>query len=215
MSTATIKRYSLDEYFAHEEMASRRHEYYDGEIFAMPGGSDRHGSITVMAVVSLHAALSSKVGYRIYGGDTSFSCPTGLFTFPDAAVIRGPSDPVRHHGIDSMRNPLLIVEVLSGSTEAYDRGDKFEHYKTIPTLQGYLLVTQSEPRLEHFTRQPNDRWQKTEVEGIDARIELPELDITLPLASLYSQVTFPPTDEDSDPAEQAPTTEQHPPAPKQ
>jgi len=87
-------------------------------------------------------------------------------------------------------NPALLVEVLSDSTEAYDRGKKFEHYRQIPTLQEYLLVSQKEPRIEQFIRQPDGRWLLSEAAGLDASLELPSLRITLSLAEVFAKVNF-------------------------
>jgi len=114
---------------------------------------------------------------------------TGLYTYPDLSVICG-SLQFAQGTDDTVVNPALLVEVLSDSTEAYDRGKKFEHYRQIPTLQEYLLVSQKEPRIEQFIRQPDGRWLLNEAAGLDASLELPSLRITLSLAEVFAKVNF-------------------------
>ena len=108
-----------------------------------------------------------------------------------------------------MKNPRLIVEVLSKSTEAYDRDTKFDFYKTIPSLLGYLLVSQEKPKVEHFARRDDERWLLTTAKGLDAKLRLPELDIELSLNDIYAKVDFPQIDE-TKPPEPETTFEPHP-----
>jgi len=114
---------------------------------------------------------------------------TGLFTYPDLSIICG-SLQLAEGTDDTVVNPSVLVEVLSDSTEAYDRGKKFEHYRQIPTLQEYLLVSQKEPRIELFIRQSDGRWLLNEAAGTEASLELPVLDITLSLAEVFAKVNF-------------------------
>ena len=189
MPTATAKYYSLEEYFEREEKSPLRHEYYEGEIFTMSGGSPSHVSISLNIGAELRLALRGREGIA-YGNDMRVVSPTGLLTYPDATAVRSKPEFVTHSGLKTLTNPTLITDVLSPSTEAYDRGKKFENYKPIPALKNHLFVAQDKPRVELFTRQTSEQWDLTIVEGLDAEILLPELDITLALAEIYEKVEF-------------------------
>jgi Uma2 family endonuclease len=117
---------------------------------------------------------------------------TGLCTYPDLSVICGPLRYAPGTN-DTVVNPIVLVEVLSDSTEAYDRGKKFEHYRQITSLQEYLLVSQKEPRIEQFLRQTEGRWVLKEAAGLAASLELPALHITLSLAEIFAKVSFVPS----------------------
>src|SRR5439155_9351117 len=114
---------------------------------------------------------------------------TGLYTYPDVSVVCGRAQLLDERR-DTLLNPAVIVEVLSDSTEAYDRGKKFEHYRQIPSLREYILVSQKEPRVEQFIRQPTGEWTLKEAAGLNAEIAIPSLGITLPLAEIFANVEF-------------------------
>lgn len=150
------RQYTLEDYLAVEEMSSVRHEYLNGEIFAMAGGSPEHAALAAAIVVILGAKLEKRC--RPYSADLRIRVEaTGLATYADASVIcgeavRDPSSPTH------VTNPSLIVEVPSPSTEAYDRGDKRVHYQQIPTLTEYVLVSQDRRRVELFSRTADGSW---------------------------------------------------------
>src|SRR6266849_4682271 len=110
---------------------------------------------------------------------------TGLYTYPDLSVICGPLQFAEGTN-DTVVNPTVLVEVLSDSTEAYDRGKKFEHYRQIPSLKEYLLISQKEPRIEKFARQPDGQWLLSEAAGVGNSLELPSLQITISLAEVFA-----------------------------
>jgi Uma2 family endonuclease len=114
---------------------------------------------------------------------------TGLYTYPDASVICGPLE-FDDEQRDTVVNPTLLVEVLSGSTEAYDRGKKFGHYRQIPTLREYLLVSQEEPKIERFLRNDDGTWTLTEAVGLDATLSLPTRGIEISLREIFDKVDF-------------------------
>jgi Uma2 family endonuclease len=114
---------------------------------------------------------------------------TGLYTYPDASVICGPLE-FEDEQCDTVVNPTLLVEVLSRSTEAYDRGEKFGHYRQIATLREYLLVSQKEPKIERFLRNDDGTWTLTEVAGLDATLSLPSLGVEISLREVYDKVDF-------------------------
>jgi Uma2 family endonuclease len=113
----------------------------------------------------------------------------GLYTYPDITVGFDPLQLEDSHQ-DTLLNPTLIIEVLSPSTESYDRGKKFQHYRTLKSLQEYVLIAQDSPRIERYLRQPNDEWLLTDAAGLDAVIELPSIQCTLALADVYEKVNF-------------------------
>lgn len=149
--------YTFAEYLAQEATSNIRHEYLDGEIFAMSGGTIEHGAIAANVIRLLGNALLGKP-CRVLTSDVRVRVlATGLATYPDVSVACGSleRDP---EDANTVVNPAVLVEVLSDSTEAYDRGEKFAHYRRIPSLQDYLLVSQHEMLIEHYRRSNDGTW---------------------------------------------------------
>lgn len=186
-----VTRLTPQDYLAIERAAPFKSEFYDGEMFAMAGGTPVHSLIGTNVAGEFRNKLRGKKCVP-YNADLRIQVePTGLFTYPDLSVICGPLQ--FGAGDDTVTNPTLLVEVLSPSTEAYDRGQKFIHYRQIPSLQEYLLVSQSEPLLELYSRQPGGGlWTLRQATGLDARLEIPSLEISVELAEIYARVQFPP-----------------------
>ncbi len=184
-----VPRLTPAEYLAKERAATYRSEYFDGEMFAMAGGSPRHSLIKVNVVSELRARLRHSP-CTAYDSDLRILVArTGLYTYPDASVICGPLE-FEDEQHDSVLNPTLVVEVLSESTEAYDRGKKFSHYRQIPALREYLLVSQEEPKIERFLRNDDGSWTLTEAAGLDSNLPLPALGIKIALREVYDKVDF-------------------------
>ncbi len=189
MSAFPEPYYSLEDYFALEERGEGKHEYFRGEIFAMTGGTERHNLITGNVIGELRNQLRGK-GCKVYPSDLRVKIEaTGLYTYPDTLVICGP---VQFEGTrrDSVTNPVLIAEVLSPSTEGYDRGRKFQQYREIPSLRAYLLIAQDAMRVEYYARQNGQEWRFTDYITPEARIHLEAVDATVTLADIYDQVQF-------------------------
>jgi Uma2 family endonuclease len=179
-----------EEYLRLEREASYKSEYHDGEIFAMAGGTAEHSAITASVIGALHGQLK---GNRCAPYDSNLRikiATADLYTYPDVSVICGPLEYVDQHR-DMVTNPTLIVEVLSDSTEAYDRGKKFAHYRTLPSFAEYVLVSQKEPLVEVFFKLPDGTWQLTPARGRDAVVRLQSLGIELQLAEVFDRVEFP------------------------
>ena len=183
------RRLTETEYLEIERGAESKSEFFQGEMFAMAGGTPQHSLIATNLARELGNRLKSSHCVA-YNADLRIKIEaTGLCTYPDLSVVCGP--PQFAQGTeDTVLNPTLLVEVLSDSTEAYDRGKKFEHCRQIRTLQEYLLVSQKEPRIEQFIRQPDGRWLLNEAAGPDASLELPSLRISLSLAEVFAKVNF-------------------------
>jgi Uma2 family endonuclease len=179
------------QYLALERAAEFKSEFFDGEMFAMAGGTPQHSLIATNLAGEFRNRL--KGGHCVaYNADLRVKVEaTGLFTYPDLSVICGPLRFAAGTD-DTVVNPTVIVEVLSDSTEAYDRGRKFEHYRQIPTLQDYLVVSQKGPRLEQFIRQAEGRWLLNEAAGMDQHLEVPSLRISISLAEVFANVSFTP-----------------------
>ena len=180
---------SPEEYLARERRAEVKSEYHDGEVFAMSGASRAHNLIVTNFVRELSLRLRDR-DCEVYPSDMRVKVdPTGLYTYPDVIVVCGEPAFEDEH-VDTLLNPTLLIEVLSESTEAYDRGKKFEHYRKLETLQGVVLVTQDEAHAERFTRQPDGQWLLGEASGLEAALHLASIDVTLPLADIYDKVLF-------------------------
>jgi len=191
MFTAAIRRYTVEEYLALERDSVTKHEYYAGQIFAMAGASEAHNLIAGNLIRLIGNHLVDRE-CRLYPGDMRVLLPTGLYTYPDATVVCGPREIEPRGGLETLKNPTLLVEVLSKSTQAYDLGDKFDHYRTLPSLKGYLLLRQDRPRAYHYRWQEDGSWILTTADGLNDTIALPEIDLALRLADLFAKVDFPP-----------------------
>jgi Uma2 family endonuclease len=193
MSAQAQARLTPEQYLAEERAAEFRHEYYNGHIYAMSGGSYKHFQIIGNLTAELHARLKKRP-FAVGSNDLRLRVsPGGLYTYPDVLVICGEpqfADDRR----DTLLNPALIVEVLSPSTEAYDRGFKSAQYRTVESLEEYALVSQAEPRVEVFRRQPGGHWLLSEAVGLEAVCHFESLECAVPLAEIYANVTFSPDD---------------------
>jgi len=177
--------YTEDEYFEFERTSFGRWEYVKGEIRAMSGGTADHSTIAGNILGTLRAALLPK-GCRVFGSDMKVHTRADVNTFPDVSVVCGPLGFYQGRK-DIITNPLLVVEVLSDSTEAYDRGDKFRYYQTIPNLTDYLLVAQDEVRVELYTRH-DDHWHYRDISGLTSAAHLPSVETTLALSDIYALI---------------------------
>lgn len=188
--TPQPKRYiPEEEYLEFEQSSIVKHEYYDGEIYAMTGGTDAHNSLSGNTYASLHAQLRKRP-CKVYNSDQKIKVvATGLHTYPDVTIVCGRSEFIDHPR-RTLINPTVIIEVLSPSTERYDRGMKFQNYRTIPTLQDYVLISQDSYRIEHYIRQENNEWLLREAVGLEAQVTIQSIDCILTLEDVYEKVEF-------------------------
>ena len=187
MSALPKKRMTVSEYLAFERGIEERHEYLDGEVFAMGGASWRHGLVTGNVFAALHAQLRGR-GCFVQTSDLRVRIPaTDLFTYPDVLVVCG-EPRFDDAELDTLLNPTLILEVLSKSTEDYDRGRKFAHYRTVASLEEYVLLAQGTVHVERFIRKSPDRWELWETDDVDAELELPAIGCRLVLREIYEAV---------------------------
>ena len=187
MSGQPHTRYSPQEYLALERKATDKSEYFNGEIFAMSGAGEEHNLMVMNIAASLHNQFRGRP-CKVYANDMRIKVsPTGLYTYPDVVAVCEDAQLEDAH-LDTLLNPTVLIEVLSRSTEAYDRGEKAEHYRRLPSLAEYLLVSQDKPYLEHYLRQPDDRWLLSEISDMHALVSLPAIAGTLALAAVYDRV---------------------------
>ncbi|GAB4208466.1 MAG: Uma2 family endonuclease [Roseiflexaceae bacterium] len=181
---------SVAEYLAFERGQSDKHEYFEGEIFLQAGASVAHNLIVANLIAALRPQLRGGP-CRVYPSDVRLKIPNRRhYVYADVTLICGP--PVFDDAEqDTVRNPTVIIEVLSPSTEQYDRGRKFQSYRTIAGFQEYLLVAQDALRVEHFVRQSEMIWTMTEYNQPDAVVELAAVGARLGLAAIYEEIAFP------------------------
>lgn len=181
--------FTVEEYLARERAADYKSEYFNGEIFAMAGASEPH----VLIVNGIMARLYLQLEHRpckVYSNDMRLKVsPTGLYTYPDVAVVCGEAQ-FDDGELDTLLNPTLIVEVLSNSTESYDRTTKFEHYSKLESLQEYLLVARNRPRVELFTKQDEGRWILAAFENLEDVVQLASIGCELALKDIYRKIDF-------------------------
>ncbi|MCA9212495.1 MAG: Uma2 family endonuclease [Caldilineaceae bacterium] len=189
MSTAEKRNVTPAEYLAEERVAAFKSEYYQGEVFAMVGASRRHNLITSNLVRWIHTQLDGR-RCEVYASDMRVKVsPTGLYTYPDIAVVCD-SPEFEDGELDTLLNPNVIIEVLSESTEAYDRGAKFEQYRRLDSLREYVLIAQDRVHIEHFARDDKDCWVLSETTEIASKLELPSISCTLDVQDIYARVEF-------------------------
>jgi Uma2 family endonuclease len=189
MSAQPQPRLTVEQYLELDRASEFRNEYYSGRMYAMSGGSPTHAILIASIGRELGIGLkkgscqvaTSNLRVRVSSG--------GLYTYPDVVVVCGKIK-VADDDKDTLLNPILLLEVLSPSTEAYDRGFKFAQYRLIESLQEYALVSQTEPRVEVFRRQPGGNWLFSEAVGLDKLCRFDSVDCAIPLAEIYDKVTF-------------------------
>ncbi|HQU91156.1 MAG TPA: Uma2 family endonuclease [Pyrinomonadaceae bacterium] len=189
MTALPTKKYiSPEEYLAAEREALEKHEYLNGEIFAMAGAKAAHVEICSNLNISIGSQVRDK-NCRSYQSDLRVHLPTtGLYTYPDLIVVCGKIELVPDGYLDTLLNPTLIIEVLSPSTADYDRGAKFDHYKTIDSLKEYVLVWQDKKRVARHTRLDDDSWVLTDFIGDGSDIHLASIGCVLSMADIYAKV---------------------------
>jgi Uma2 family endonuclease len=198
--TAQPKPYVTEaEYLELERASHSKHEYFAGDVFAMTGASEQHNLIASNVNASLHRQLRGR-SCRIYPSDMRIKVvQTGLNTYPDLTIVCGPPQFTDSTKRDTLINPTVIIEILSPSTERYDRGLKFQNYRTIASLQEYILIAQDTQHIERYARHEENQWILTEVLGPEATLQITSLSVALLLADVYEQVELPANPESSFP----------------
>lgn len=187
MSSQPKTLYTPEQYLDIDRQSIIKHAYFEGEVFAMTGASRKHNIITANVTATLNPQLKGRQ-CEVYASDMRVKISaTGLYTYPDVVVVCG--TPIfEDKEIDTLINPTVIVEVLSKSTEGYDRGEKFGHYRKLDSLSEYLLISQDRFHIEHYARQPDNQWLLSETDDLAATINLPAINCKLALADIYDKI---------------------------
>lgn len=186
----TQKRYStIEEYLALEEKADSKSEYINGEIIPLAGGSENHNQIAGNFYAVMNFAFRQE-NYRVYMSDMRLWIPKRrIYTYPDVMVVAGESEFLNNRK-DIITNPKVIIEVLSKSTESYDRGNKFTAYSTIPSFEEYLLIEQDTIYVAHYSKTDNKRWSLQQYDEEDQLISLTTIPFEITLQDLYNKLKF-------------------------
>ncbi len=190
MSSNPKLYFTPQEYLELDRKSEFKSEYIGGQIVAMTGASREHNLIVTNIVRELSQQLKGRP-YELYPNDMRVRIPaTGDYAYPDAVVVCGEPQ-FEDSNVDVLLNPTLIIEVLSDSTESYDRGKKFRNYRSIKSLAEYVLVAQDDYRIEQFVRQANGRWVLTETRFSESVVELETIECKLLLQEVYDKVSMP------------------------
>ncbi len=189
MSAIPKTKLTVKDYLEFERKSEERHEYFDGEIFAMSGAKRNHNKITTNLRGLVWQHLKGR-NCENYSNDMRVFVPeTGLYTYPDLVVVCGEPQ-FQDEVFDTLLNPVLLIEVLSETTESYDRGKKFQHYRSIESLQEYILVAQNEARIEKYVRHGDGFWLLSEAVGVNSEIEFSSIECRIALAEVYDKIDF-------------------------
>lgn len=190
MSAQPKPRYTLEEYFELERKSEERFEYWNGEIFCMSGVSPEHDQIESNLNFHLRAKLAGR-DCRVFLANIRIKVPSAPpYRYADVSALCGQAQFEEIGGIRAVTNPTLIIEILSSSTEAYDRGDKFTHYQSIPSFSEYLLVAQHRPHVTHLVKQADGSWLHNEYNDLAAVFRIVTLNCELFLSEVYENVSF-------------------------
>lgn len=181
--------YTAAEYLALEEAADYKSEYYQGKIFAMAGASYNHNMITGNLYSTFNQFAASQPCVAFTSDMRLFIDRYDLYTYPDVMLTCGQVRFVQNRA-DTITNPSVIVEVLSKSTAEYDRGLKFEAYRTLESLQDYLLIDQDRLHLDYYHKLPDGRWALTEFKSANASLTIESIDLEIPIARIYHKVDW-------------------------
>ena len=181
--------YTPDEYLNLEDRAEFKSEYYQGEIFSMAGASLNHNRIVRNLMVKLSLAIAQQP-YEVFANDVKVWIPqANAYTYPDVLLLAEPPQFVEKRN-DTVTNPLIIIEVLSDATKDFDRSGKFEFYRTLPSLQEYILVHQDKIQLEQFIKQSEKQWLMREYTAEEILLEFANVPVQVSLADIYAKVNF-------------------------
>ncbi len=191
MTAVPSIRYTLEEYLQLEQSSGVKHDYFDGAILDMSGGSVDHSGITTNLIIEFGHRLKG-APCRVFESNLRVCVQKGaIYTYPDLMIVRGPSE---HDPLDKSRttivNPTVVFEVLSPGTEAYDRGEKFKRYRNLASLREYILVSSNEPSIDAFAKGASGQWSLVGFDGLEATLKLRSMDIEVPLADIYAGVSF-------------------------
>jgi len=189
MASNPITKVTAEEYLAMDRAAEFRSELLDGEIIAMSRGSMRHSELGANLIGEVRAALR-KTQCRTFTSDFRVRVSSRVYTYPDVTVVCGKPLLADDRG-DILLNPTAIFEVLSPSTEYYDRIVKFQHYRGIESLQDYILVAQDQVRIEQYTRGEANTWTIRDYLNAEQVLAIPSIGVSLPLAAIYERIEFP------------------------
>lgn len=190
MSSLPSQKYTLEEYFALELASEEKYEFWNGEVFCITGASLEHNRITINIGTEAHLQLRER-GCHVFPADMRVKVPAyPPYRYPDLSALCGSPEVEQIGDLDMLTNPALIVEVLSPSTEAFDRGDKFTYYKSIATFSEYLLVAQHRPHVSQFVRQENGVWTFMEFNDLADTVRCASVPCVLALREIYRDVTF-------------------------
>jgi len=191
MTEVLDKKYTVEEYLAFERKAAVKHEFYNGNIVEMPGGTANHNLIAANMITALNIALESKEkDYLVYTSDMKVQIPAfNHFIYPDTVVVC--EKPAFYEdNKDVITNPLLIVEVMSPSSQVYDQGEKFYKYRTLPSLQEYVLASQEQPWVNSFYREKPNTWIETLTDKLEGAIYFKSIDCEISLKRIYKNIDF-------------------------
>jgi len=181
------KVYSVDEYFALDEQSKEKLEYHNGKIKVMSGGTAKHSELALRIGATLLMMLEDKQ-FKVYNSDVKIQIPSySTFVYPDAVVVSFEPEFYQDRK-DIITNPLLVVEVLSPSTQNYDRDGKFLAYRTIPSFQEYMLIDQDRPQVTTFFRNEARHWEDNDIIGLDKNVTLRSIDCEIPLSRIYKNI---------------------------
>lgn len=190
MTAIPKKKYTLEEYLELDKNSEERYEYFDGEVFAMAGGSPDHARLSGGVYALLERKLEGR-DCEAFNSEMRIKVPKALpYRYPDATVVCGEPIFEEINGQQMLVNPTLLVEVLSPSTAAYDLGDKFTAYQSIDAFREYLLISQDRPHVIQHIRQAKRQWLRIEIEGMESEVTLESIGVTLTLREIYRRVEF-------------------------
>jgi len=191
MSTLAKKHYTVEEYFELERTSEEKYQYYRGEVFAMSGASPPHNRIVRNLIRHVGNALEGS-SCEVFPADQRIKCPALLYTYADASIVCGEAEFIECQGLETLLNPKVIFEVLSPSTERFDRREKFKHYQDIPSFREYVLIAQDGPHIDHFLRQSDGSWRLRMMDGLENTLQLETVDCALTFRAIFDHVAFPP-----------------------
>ena len=186
-------RFTLEEYIEFDKGSEERWEYFDGVVLSMSGGTLAHNQISGNLLSGLRRSALAQ-GCQVLPADMRIKVPKAPpYRYADVVVVCGPPVIESVQGLDVLVNPRLIVEILSDSTEAYDRGRKFVSYKSVDSFEEYLLVAQDKPYVTRYLRKPDQSWLRTDIEDLADEVEISSISCTISMREIYALVDFPQT----------------------